>query len=191
MINRMTERKRLVVNANWIDRLDRPELRQFLRHQLNDVEILPKGTKMPYFYLSGVTTDIHYEPKDFRDHILLINFWATWCKPCVQQFPYENLLVEKFKDDPVIILNIAVQSDFEKWKDLIVRSQLKTQNLIAQENWSDLLGEKFDIQSLPHSVLIDWQGNIVQNKCASASEGIEKQIEALLAEMKTAQPQTR
>ena len=92
-------------------------------------------------------------------------------------------MVEQFKADPVAIVNIAVDSDSGRWKEMVKKHQLKTLNLLAQDKWNDVLSEKFGIQGLPHSVLIDWNGKIVQNKCARASEQVDEQIAALLDEV--------
>lgn len=182
-ISRIISQKRHILDASWIAKVKDESMRKFLQQQLATREVLPKESPLPYFYLQG-RDGRYYEPKDFKDRILLINFWASWCKPCIEEFPEENKLVEKYTDQPVTILNIGVESEYEQWNKLVEKYELKTFNLIAQGNWSELLSEKFDIKGLPHSVLIDWKGKVVQNKCLRASAGIDQQIDELLNKMK-------
>ena len=61
---------------------------------------------------------------------------------------------------------------------------MKPLNLFSKNNWDEKLARDFDINGLPHSVLVDWNGKIVQNKCPSASRGVDKLIHQLLAKKK-------
>ena len=63
---------------------------------------------------------------------MLIIFWATWCKPCIKEFPYENKLVEKYKDQPVEIFNICIDSEEEKWKSYLDKYDLKKPLIYSQ-----------------------------------------------------------
>lgn len=182
-ISNIIDRRIHILDSNWIAQVQNKSMQDYLYRYIDTHQVLPKGTSIPYFYLRGIDGQ-HYEPKDFQDRIVLINFWATWCKPCIREFPHENELVKKFESDPVSIINIGVDSDFEKWEEMVKKHELKTLNLIAQDQWNEVLSEKFDIRGLPHSVLIDWNGEIVQNKCARASEEIDQQIAELLDAMK-------
>ncbi|WP_296619217.1 TlpA disulfide reductase family protein, partial [Marivirga sp.] len=104
------------------------------------------------------------------------------CKPCIKEFPYENELVEKYKDEPVEIVNICIDSEIKKWKAYLKKYNLKTINLYANGNWNNKLQKDFGIQAIPHSILIDWNGKVVQNKCRRASENIGELIAQLLKE---------
>lgn len=91
--------------------------------------------------------------------------------------------MEQFAGKPVKLLNIAIDTKEDRWRSMINRYGLKSDNVLAQGNWEDKLSKDFDINGLPHSVLIDWNGNIVQNKCPRASENIGELIAKLLEEM--------
>lgn len=173
------DQHRHLLDTTWIDLVEDQALKDFLHDYLETHQILPAGAEVPYFSLPAMDST-YYEPSSFEDQVVLINFWATWCKPCYLEFAHENALVEKFADDPVAIVNICVDSKPEKWREVVRKHQLKTLNLTAPGNWNNLLKEKFDIGSLPQSVLIDQKGKIVCNKCPRPSQGIEAQIVALL-----------
>ena len=178
-ISRIIDGSRHVLDTTWITLIEDEDLQDFLHNYLEAHQILPEGAEAPYFSLPAMDS-IYYESTSFRGQVVLINFWATWCKPCYQEFAHENALVEKFADDPVAVINICVDSEPDKWREVVSEYQLKTLNLTAPDNWNNLLKEKFDIDALPHSVLIDQNGKIVCNKCPRPSQGIEAQIAALL-----------
>jgi thiol-disulfide isomerase/thioredoxin len=174
---------RYLVDSTWMTAIADARLRQFAFDQLALTEVLPPGATTPYFNLIGLEGG-YYEPKAFQNSIVLINFWATWCKPCIKEFPDENRLVEQFEGKPVTIFNIGLDEKQDTWEKTIARHQPKAFHLFAQGNWHNLIYEKFGITALPHSVLIDQNGKVVQNKCARASAGIEEQITVLLQKMK-------
>ena len=130
---------------------------------------------LPYFYLSDIDS-VFYEPEHFKGKVLLINFWATWCKPCYQEFEYENELVLKFQKEPVEIVNICIDSEKDNWEKVVTKYSLKTKNLFAAKNWSEKINKDFGVTALPHSVLIDWNGNVIQNKCLRPSEEVDELI---------------
>lgn len=80
-------------------------------------------------------------------------------------------------------MNIAIQTKEDSWKTMINRHGLKSDNLLAQGNWEEKLSADFDINALPHSVLVNWEGKIVQNKCPRASENVGELIAELLVKM--------
>ena len=78
-----------VWNDEWIEHLNNPELSNYVKAQIQAKPLLSPGDDIPYFSLAGMDSNL-FEPKDFRGKILLINFWGTWCAPCIKEFPYEK-----------------------------------------------------------------------------------------------------
>jgi len=173
---------KLLINSTWINLIEEKQLNKFLKLYSQNYSILPEGANLPYFYLPD-TSGIYKESTQFKGEILLINFWNAGCKPCIQDFPHENELVEKYLNEPVTILNICTSPRL--WKTMIKKHHLKTVNLLAPENWSEKLRNAFDINSFPHSALVDWNGKIVQNKCPRASSNVDQLIDELLVKMKS------
>lgn len=157
-------------------------MRNFMEEFFYSSFSLKPGTKMPFFYLVNPKGE-YVESNDYLGNIVLINFWANWCKPCIEEFPNENALVEKYKGKPVKILNINIESNQEKWKEYISKYGLKMDNLYANDSWTKNLKTKYDINGIPHSVLLDWNGNVVENKTKTASRGVDELIDELLKKM--------
>lgn len=174
--------RRYAFDEEWIATIQDEKYQTYLREELNANPILPAGSALPYFNLLDTSTN-YIESHQYKGKILLINFWATWCKPCIEEFPYENELVDQFAGKPVKLLNIAIQTKEDSWKCMINKHGLKSDNLLAQGNWEEKLSTDFDINALPHSVLVDWEGKIVQNKCPRASENVGELITELLVTM--------
>ena len=121
---------KLLIDSTWLDLVQEKEFHKFLKHYSTEYDFLPAGTDLPYFYLPD-TSSIFYEPSQFKNRIVLINFWNAGCKPCIQDFPHENDLVDRYKNEPVTILNISTSSRL--WEKTIAKHHLKSVNLLAQE----------------------------------------------------------
>ena len=166
-----------------IEEIKDAKLKNYLYNYLRTDPFLPKGTDLPFFILMD-SSGTYHESKELYGNILLINFWSTSCLPCIKEFPFENELVERFEGKPVKVINICMESSLNSWKKLIQKHNLKTYNLFANKNWSETLNKKFDIKGWPHSVLVDWKGKIVRNKCPRTSNNVDELIRDLLNEMK-------
>ena len=156
------------------------DLKNYLKIYKNKDALKP-GDLAPYFYLKDETGK-YFSLKDFKGSLVYLSFWFTGCKPCIKEFPDENLLVEVFKNERVKIISICLISDENGWKHIVTQHQLKTINLFAKGNWEDILQENYGITGFPHYVLINAEGKIIENNCIRPSQGAEQLIRNNLQE---------
>lgn len=132
----------------------------------SSVKSLKTNDPVPYFYLQNME-GIYFTPENFKDKIVYINFWATWCKSCIETIPHKNSLIEKYKDHKeVVFLNICISSDNENWKKILKEKPMAGINLFANENWSTIIGQNFGIDALPAYFLVK-NAKIVKPFCDS------------------------
>lgn len=128
------------------------------------------GKIAPDFELTSFNGD-SVTLSQFKRHKVILNFWAAWCAPCIKEFPFENKLHNIYANDKkLIVINICLDSPFDTWKSLSVRHQLTMVNLFADEDSSKILKKKYNISTLPKSVLIDENMNVVHNNFKRASQ---------------------
>jgi|JI10StandDraft_1071094.scaffolds.fasta_scaffold76163_2 thiol-disulfide isomerase/thioredoxin len=91
---------------------------------------------------------------------LFIDFWATWCSPCISEFPFSRKLHDQVKDQPVefIYLCTSESADFEKWKLLIGEHQLAGTHIFVNKNTLNRLMEMFSGSGFPSYAFIDRHG---------------------------------
>lgn len=122
---------------------------------------LPKvGGLAPEFAFSGVIQDdrslADLTPGALRGRVVVLDFFATWCAPCIAAIPRTNALVDEFKNDPVSFLAVANESP------TVLETFLSTHPMSADLVLDD--GDKtyknYWVRSLPFVVVIDTTGHI-------------------------------
>lgn len=147
---------------------------------------LVKGQKAPSFTLQDLNGDSHSLSK-FKGKVILINFWATWCAPCLKEFPHFQTLLKRYEKQGFVILaiNTDVASAQASVGPTIYRYGYTFRVLLDPEGRVITLYNPK--KSRPYSVLIDRQGNIRmshQGYNPGDEQALEKHIISLLKEAK-------
>ena len=91
-----------------------------------------------------------------------IDCWATWCGPCMSEFPESKRLMELFKDDEVNFLFLCLESDEDKWKATIDEFDLGGIHYFLTRNQGDELKKTINLTGYPFYLLVDSDGNIIE-----------------------------
>ncbi len=121
---------------------------------LADTKTLAPNFKLSY--LDSTTADL----QDFRGKVVLLNFWATWCLPCVQEMPDMEVLWQRYKDAGLVVLGVSNDNARMRKRvaTFIKRVDLSFPILLDPESTASDL---YDISGIPVSYLIDREGVIL------------------------------
>jgi len=96
--------------------------------------------------------------KDFRGKVVFIDFWATWCPPCVASSPKVEELSHDYAAKGVEVLSISLDDSAESVRAFAERKKLKNRMLMAGSSGVDV---HYQINGIPSFFLIDQQGHVV------------------------------
>lgn len=92
---------------------------------------------------------------EITQNAILIEFWATWCKPCIETIPHINNLAEEFKDDSITILSLNSFDTEEQIYKFLSHTSMHTMVVLDDEKKTY---ENFGVREIPTMYLIDKQG---------------------------------
>lgn len=111
----------------------------------------------------------------------MINFWAVWCAPCLQEMPELNKLYDKYKDQGLKIL--AVSTDNESERDLIAPF-VKARNLKFPVLYGDGIQKLFRVNGIPASIFIGKEGQIrFQNTGFHGADEMQRNFQVIINEL--------
>nr|WP_302831258.1 TlpA disulfide reductase family protein [uncultured Bacteroides sp.] len=101
-----------------------------------------------------------------KSKLLFLDFWASWCGPCIAQQPYIKELYEKYKADGFEVLGISLDTNAKSWLAAIERTGNPWPELCAgSKEREDLIRESYCIIGIPYGVLIDQSGKVIKVNC--------------------------
>jgi len=116
---------------------------------------------------------------DFRGKYVLVDFWASWCRPCRAENPNVVMAYNKYKDKKFVILSVSLDSDAASWKNAIEAGGLIWSSHISSlQRWSCPLARKYRVQSIPYSILVGPDGKIVATQLRG--EALQKTLSELI-----------
>jgi peroxiredoxin len=111
---------------------------------------------------------------NFKGKVVLIDFWATWCGPCVQELPNVLKAYEKYHDKGFEIIGISLDSDKDKLTSFIKKNNVTWPQYFDGQGWQSKLGSKYGINSIPATYLLDKEGKIIGK--GLRGEALEKAV---------------
>jgi cytochrome c biogenesis protein CcmG, thiol:disulfide interchange protein DsbE len=130
------------------------------------------GKVLPQFTLSDLAG--HELTVGRADKLIVINFWATWCPPCLAEMPELNRFVDKHQAD-VAFLAINIQEPVGKVADFMTQNNYKMQVLLDKDG---SIAKNFRVSAIPTTIVADKNGVVKYRKSGgitmSELEGVIK-----------------
>ena len=132
------------------------ELEQFVKGRLNTAI----GKTAPDF-VQNDTSGKAFKLSSLRGRYVLVDFWASWCKPCRAENPNLKRSYEKYKKDGFTVVGVSLDQSADEWKKAIVHDQLPWYHVSDLKFWKNEVAVQYAVPHVPYSRLIDPKGKVI------------------------------
>jgi peroxiredoxin len=99
---------------------------------------------------------------DLRGKVVLLDFWASWCRPCRGENPHVVAMYQKYHDRGFEVFSVSLDRDKESWKRAIAADGLVWPNHVSDlKYWSSDAARTYGVSSIPSTFLLDQDGRII------------------------------
>ncbi len=135
-----------------------------------------ENTLAPQFVIKDID-GVNIKLSNFKGKYVLLDFWATWCPPCMREIPFIKKIRNDFPAEKLIIIGVNIDRSFALCKAAILKNTMNWVHIFDEEN---KISNLFGVLSIPATILINKQGVIIYN---SGEREDKEQLEKLLIDM--------
>jgi cytochrome c biogenesis protein CcmG/thiol:disulfide interchange protein DsbE len=117
---------------------------------------------------------------NFGGKILVLNFWATWCQPCLQEIPSLDEFQRRFAGSGVVVLGVSVDKDEKAYRDFLTRTRV---SFLTARDPDNKINVDYGTLKFPETYIIDAKGKVLRkiiNAQDWMSERMIQDMESLL-----------
>ncbi len=110
--------------------------------------------------------------RDYAGKVVLLNFWATWCPPCVREIPSLNRLYQRFEDEGFVVLAVSVDEDNDRYLEFLTDAGVAFPTV---RDPGRSVSSRYGTAKYPESYLIDRSGRVLR-KYVGAEDWLRPEI---------------
>ena len=135
-----------------------PQIMQFFDGMLGQLAMPGVGDTMDIKFTSTEGKEIDLTA--MKDKVVLVDFWATWCGPCVAEMPHVISTYEKYKDAGFEVVGISLDSDKSALEQFVAENEMTWPQYFDGRGWENDIAKEFGITGIPATFLIGKDGKI-------------------------------
>ncbi len=113
-----------------------------------------------------------------KGNYVLVDFWASWCKPCRMENPNVVKLYNKYKDKGFTVYSVSLDTDKNRWKSAIQQDRLTWPSHVSDlKGWRTEATKTYQFRGIPYTMLVDKEGKIIATKLRGPQ--LEQQLKSI------------
>jgi len=153
-----------------------PQETQQLQQELQSIQAQLIGSIAPEISLPNPEGDT-INLSDLKGKVVLIDFWASWCRPCRLENPNVVKLYNKYKDQGFEILGVSLDRDKTSWTRAIQQDKLDWLHISDLKYFRSVAAQTYGVNAIPYTVLVDADGRIIAKKLRGRQ--LERKLEEI------------
>ena len=121
---------------------------------------LTNGTQFPDFAEKDLQGN-QFSVANYKGKLVLVDFWATWCAPCVAELPNIIKAYNKHHSNGFEVIGISLDMDEQKLRSFLKTKEIPWAQYFDGKGWQNKLAIKYGIPSIPATFLLDGDGKII------------------------------
>lgn len=126
-------------------------------------QMFAPGTVVPDIVLPDPDGDV-IKLSDYRGNYVLIDFWASWCKPCRRENPNVVAMYNKYSNENFEIFGVSLDKERDKWIQAIKDDGLTWPQVSDLKFWESAAAQLYNVNAIPYTVLIDPDGKVIDTR---------------------------
>lgn len=119
-----------------------------------------ESNKIKDFSLPDITgKEVSVVNEIAKNRLTIIDFWASWCRPCMQEMPNIKALHSQYKT--LGIIGVSLDEDKEQWLNTINEQDLNWVQLSDLQGWNSKAARLFEVSSIPYTLVVSQDGTII------------------------------
>ncbi|MDL2244135.1 AhpC/TSA family protein [Parabacteroides sp. OttesenSCG-928-J18] len=157
-------------NNVFRDIKDTPEVESLMNHRRKKTERnkLVGNKYVDFEIISPEGESLRISDYVGKSDYLFIDFWASWCGPCLAEMPHLKEVYNKYSNEGLTVIGVSVHDNESSWKNALRKTDTPWLQFIASDDVSKEIYETYKITGIPYNILIDKNGVII----AVGSHGI-------------------
>lgn len=145
--------------------------REYVRDRLRFFELSKQPFELAFTAIDGRAVDL----KKLRGKVVLIDFWATWCGPCIAEMPNIKQVYADYHEQGFEIIGVSLdaEKDRQKFLDLVAAEGTTWPQRFEGKGWQDPLVATYTISGIPAMFLLDQNGMLVSTNARGEKLGSE------------------
>ena len=141
------------------------------------------GKPIPSFAVKSLTDPKQiFSDKNMKGKVYLVDFWATWCHPCIGEMPYLHEAYKKYHDKGFDIISLSFdqqQTDIDKFRNN--KWKMPWEHSFVVDGFNSDLAKEFQVDGIPKPILVDKNGNIIATQNQVRGQNLLDELDRIFA----------